>query len=152
MVILYMKHPRLCNTWMCIDVTMHIHLTLGDVYKALKTTYTRRRNYLPNNKQTSSKHAPDPRIARELHKQPFYILPVTDPHYNIQPESRSFTECGRKNSPIWEANKFKTKDDTANVFLFLESTQNAVLYQCVLNTTSLKWRPWILIHWYSLCR
>jgi hypothetical protein len=32
-------------------------------------------------------------------------------------------------SPIWEANKFKTKEDTANIFLFLESTQNAVLNQ-----------------------
>jgi hypothetical protein len=28
-------------------------------------------------------------------------------------------------SPIWEANKFKTKEDTANILLFLESTQNA---------------------------
>ena len=26
------------------------------------------------------------------------------------------TGCGRKKSPIWEANKFKTKEDTANVF------------------------------------
>jgi len=51
------------------------------------------------------------------------------------------TGCGRKNSPIWEANKFKIKEDTANVFLFLESTQNAVLHQHVLNKTSLKWRP-----------
>jgi len=52
------------------------------------------------------------------------------------------TGCGRKNCPIWEANKFKTKEDTANVFfLFLESTQNAVLHQRVLNKTSLKWRP-----------
>jgi CDGSH-type Zn-finger protein len=41
------------------------------------------------------------------------------------------TECGRKKSPIWEANKFKTKEDTANVFfLFLESTQNVVLTLC----------------------
>ena len=39
------------------------------------------------------------------------------------------TGCSRKNSPIWEANKFETKEDTANVFfLFLESTQNAVLH------------------------
>jgi len=49
------------------------------------------------------------------------------------------TGCGRKNSPVWEANKFKTKEDTADVFLFLESTQNAVLHQRVLNKTSLKW-------------
>ena len=56
------------------------------------------------------------------------------------------TGCGRKNSPIWEANKFKTKEDTANVFLFLERTQNAVLRQRILNNTSLKWRPWILIN------
>jgi len=60
------------------------------------------------------------------------------------------TGCGRKNSPIWEVNKFKTKEDMANVFLFLESTQNAVLHQCVLNETSLNWRPWILINWCSL--
>jgi hypothetical protein len=41
-----------------------------------------------------------------------------------------YTECGRKKSPIWEANKFKTKEDTPNViFLFLEGTQNAVLHQ-----------------------
>ena len=60
------------------------------------------------------------------------------------------TGCGRKNSPIWEANKFKTKEDMANAFLFLESTQNAILHQCVLNKSSLKWCPWILIHWCSL--
>jgi len=60
------------------------------------------------------------------------------------------TGCGRKNSPIWEENKFKTKEDTANVFLFLESTQNAVLQQCILNKSSLKWWPGILIHWCSL--
>jgi hypothetical protein len=48
----------------------------------------------------------------------------------------SSTGCGRKKSPIWEANKFKTKEDTANVFLFLESTQNAVLHQRVLNKTT----------------
>jgi len=51
------------------------------------------------------------------------------------------TECGRKKSPIWEANKIETKEDTANVFLFLESTQNAVLRQRVLKKKSLKWRP-----------
>ena len=38
----------------------------------------------------------------------------------------------------------------ANVFLFLESTQNAVLHQLVLNKSSLNWRPWILMHWCSL--
>ena len=27
---------------------------------------------------------------------------------------------------------------------------NAVLHQCVLNKSSLKWRPWILINWCSL--
>ena len=56
----------------------------------------------------------------------------------------------QKELPFWEANKFKTKEDTANVFLFLESTQNAVLHQRALNKSSLKWRPWILIHWCSL--
>jgi hypothetical protein len=44
-----------------------------------------------------------------------------------------YTGCGRKNSSIWEANEFKIKEDTANTLLFLESTQNAVLHQCVLN-------------------
>jgi len=53
---------------------------------------------------------------------------------------------GRKNAPIWEANKFKPKEDTEMIFLFLESTQNAVLHQCVLIKTSLKWRLWILIN------
>jgi len=48
---------------------------------------------------------------------------------------RVYTGCGRKNSPTWEANKFKIKEDTANFFLFLESTQNTVLHQCVLNKT-----------------
>jgi len=28
------------------------------------------------------------------------------------------TGCSRKNSPIWEANKFETKEDTVNVFFF----------------------------------
>ena len=63
-----------------------------------------------------------------------------------------YTGCSRKNSPIWEAIKFKTKEDTEMFFLFLERTQNAVLHQRVLNETSLKWRPWILIHWCSLSR
>jgi hypothetical protein len=27
-----------------------------------------------------------------------------------------YTGCGRKKSPIWEANKFKTKEDTTNDF------------------------------------
>ena len=60
------------------------------------------------------------------------------------------TECGRKNSSIWEANKLKTKEDTAHVFLFLERTQNTVLHQCILNKSSLKWRSWILINLCSL--
>ena len=64
-------------------------------------------------------------------------------------DTTQYTGCGRKNSSIWEANKFKTKEDTANVFLFLESTQNAVLLPCVLSKSSFKWRPWILINWCS---
>ena len=32
----------------------------------------------------------------------------------------------------------------------MECIQNAVLHQCILNKLSLKWRPWILIHWCSL--
>ena len=35
-------------------------------------------------------------------------------------------------------------------FIFLERIQNAILHQRVLNKTSLKWRPWILINWCSL--
>jgi hypothetical protein len=46
------------------------------------------------------------------------------------------TGCGRKNAPILEANNFKTKEDMANVFLFLKSTQNAVFHHRVLNNTS----------------
>jgi hypothetical protein len=30
--------------------------------------------------------------------------------------SANYTGCGRKKSPIWEANKFKIKEDTAYVF------------------------------------
>ena len=73
-------------------------------------------------------------------------------HHNaLPPPKRHFyIGCGRKNSPIWEANKFKTKEDTANVFLFLERTQIAVLHQRVLNKLSLNWRPWILVDWCSL--
>jgi len=48
------------------------------------------------------------------------------------------TGCGRKNSPISEANKLKIKEDTANIFLFSEITQYAVLHQCILNKLSLK--------------
>jgi hypothetical protein len=40
------------------------------------------------------------------------------------------TGCGRKNFPVWEANKFNTKEDMTIFFLFLESTQNAVLTFC----------------------
>jgi hypothetical protein len=47
-----------------------------------------------------------------------YVINVTNTGY------------GRKKFPIWEANKFKTKEDTANVFIFLESTQIAVLNLC----------------------
>jgi len=51
------------------------------------------------------------------------------------------TECGRKNSPILEANKFKIEEDMANIFLCLESMCNAILRGCVWNKISLKWRP-----------
>jgi hypothetical protein len=61
--------------------------------------------------------------------------------FSLKTKHKINTGCGGKKSPIWEANKLKTKEDTANVFLFLESTQNAVLHQRVLNKTSLKWRP-----------
>ena len=61
-----------------------------------------------------------------------------------------WTGCGRKYSPIWKANKFKIKEDMANVFLFLDSTEDSILYQYIFNKSSLKWRPWILINWCSL--
>jgi hypothetical protein len=41
--------------------------------------------------------------------------PQKDQHLH-HAHSESNTGCGRKNSPIWEANKLKTKEDTANVF------------------------------------
>jgi len=41
--------------------------------------------------------------------------------------NNDITECGRKNSPILEANKLKIKEDMANRFLFLERTRIAVL-------------------------
>jgi CDGSH-type Zn-finger protein len=50
--------------------------------------------------------------------------------YNIESVYFFYTGCGRKKSPTWEANKFKSKEDTAVVLLFLESTQNAVLNLC----------------------
>ena len=54
-------------------------------------------------------------------------------------------------TPLFEKRiNSKTKKIRQMFFLFLESTQNAVLHQRVLNKSSLKWRPWILIHWCSL--
>jgi len=35
----------------------------------------------------------------------------------LKPAVVMYTE-GRKNSPIWEANKFETKEDTANGFFY----------------------------------
>jgi len=57
----------------------------------------------------------------------------------LKPPNIQFT--AERTPLFWEANKFETKEDTKNVFLFLESTQNDVLDQRVLNKTSLKWRP-----------
>ena len=39
-----------------------------------------------------------------------------------------YTECGRKKSPIWEANKFKTKEDTANVFFYFWKVHRMPFY------------------------
>jgi hypothetical protein len=39
-----------------------------------------------------------------------------------------FTGCGRKKSPIWEANKFKTKEDTANVFFYFWKVHRMPFY------------------------
>jgi len=52
----------------------------------------------------------------------------------------------QKELPYLEANKFKIEEDIAYIFLFLESTQNAVLYLYVLNKISLNWR---LEYWYN---
>jgi len=38
------------------------------------------------------------------------------------------TGCGRKNSPIWEANKFRTKEDTANVFFYFWKVHRMPFY------------------------
>ena len=38
------------------------------------------------------------------------------------------TGCGRKKSPIWEANKFKTKEDTANVFFYFWKVHKMPFY------------------------
>ena len=35
---------------------------------------------------------------------------------------------GRKNSPIWEANKFETKEDTASVFFYLWKVHRMLFY------------------------
>ena len=42
--------------------------------------------------------------------------------------STEYTGCGRKNSPIWEANKFKTKEDTANVFVYFWKVHRMPFY------------------------
>ena len=38
------------------------------------------------------------------------------------------TGCGIKKSPIWEANKFKTKEDTANVFFYFRKVHRMPFY------------------------
>ena len=38
------------------------------------------------------------------------------------------TGCGRKKSPIWEANKFKTKEDTAKVFFYFRKVHRMPFY------------------------
>jgi hypothetical protein len=40
----------------------------------------------------------------------------------------SYTGCGRKKSPIWEANKLKTKEDTANVFFYFWKVHRMPFY------------------------
>ena len=62
---------------------------------------------------------------------PVSVIPPLLPTH-LHPHAAITTGCGRKK-------------DTEIIFIFLESTQNAVLHQRVLNKTSLKWRLWILI-------
>ena len=38
------------------------------------------------------------------------------------------TGCGTKKSPIWEANKFKTKEDTTNVFFYFWKVHRMPFY------------------------
>jgi hypothetical protein len=38
-----------------------------------------------------------------------------------------YTGCGRKKSPIWEANIFKTKEDTANIFFYFWKLQQSLV-------------------------
>ena len=53
-----------------------------------------------------------------------------------------FIQGAAERSPLFgKLINSKPKKIRQNVFLFLESTQNAVLHQRVLNKTSLKWRP-----------
>ena len=70
----------------------------------------------------------------------------------VEKVSRRFLIQGAaERTPLFEKRiNSKPKKIWKCFFLFMESTQNAVLYQCVLNKTSLKWRPWILINWCSL--
>ena len=71
------------------------------------------------------------RIFRKLYNVRHKISYVS-PKFN-EISSFSFSNNYRVRQ---KANKFKNKEDTANVFLFLESTQNAVLHQRVLNKTT----------------
>jgi len=48
--------------------------------------------------------------------RPNHTLFLNYKNYNLFVAIDIYTGCGRKNSPIWEANKFETKEDTANVF------------------------------------
>ena len=47
---------------------------------------------------------------------------------NCYTHSYENTGCGRKKCPIWEANKFKTKEDKANVFFYFWKVHRMPFY------------------------
>jgi len=65
------------------------------------------------------------------------------------------TECGRKNSPIWETNKFETKEDTTFFFISGNYTECRFTSTCfeqniiqvaALNIVTLMWPLSVVVH------
>jgi len=46
----------------------------------------------------------------------------------VSPLFATYTGCGRKNSPVWEANKFKNKENMANVFFYFWKVHRMPFY------------------------
>ena len=60
----------------------------------------------------------------------------------LRMDIHTYIQGGAERTPLFEKRiNSKRKKIRQIFFLFLESTQNAVLHQYVLNKTSLKWRP-----------